>query len=252
MAGAGVGIPVLLYHHINPHRGDVVTVRPEVFAAQMGYLVEHGYRFLSADELVDHVRGVRPVEEKAVVLTFDDGWLDNYLHAYPLLLRLGLKATVFVVTARTDAASLRGCGCAYTTAVPLHEEAKRLIREGHAERVVLDWSTVRAMAGSGLVGFHSHTVNHRPCGQLSPGELVFELTESKRSLERELGSVSPYLCWPYGSFTDHAVDVARQIGYQALFTTIDSVCLPGSDPFRISRIEVQDSLEWLQRRLCAG
>jgi len=243
-------IPVLMYHHIAPHPGDTVTVRPEVFAGQMRLLTESGYRFLSADELVDHVTGANPVQEKAVAVTLDDGWLDNYLNAYPVLERLGIKATVFVITGRTDAASILGCKS--SAEIPIHEEAKKHILEGHAERVVLDWKTIRSMASGGLLGFHSHTVSHRRCAELSSGELLHELSASKQALERELGRIADYLCWPYGSFSDDAVRIAVQAGYRALFTTMDGFCLPGSDPLRIPRIEAQDSVEWLRMRLAQG
>jgi len=243
-------IPVLMYHHIAPHRGDTVTVRPEVFAGQTRFLVESGYRFLSADELADHLTGARPVQEKAVAITLDDGWLDNYLNAWPVLERFGIKATIFVITGRADAASR--LGCSFPVEIPDHEEAKKQIREGHAERVVLDWDTIRTMASGGLVEFQSHTVSHLRCAELSPGELLHELIASKRSLERELGRDIDYLCWPYGSFGDDGVRIAGQAGYRALFTTIDGFCLPGSDPMHIPRIEVQDSVEWLRMRLAQG
>lgn len=236
-----------MYHHIAPHPGDTVTVRPEVFAGQMRFLVEGGYRFLSADELVGHLSGANPVVEKAVAITLDDGWLDNYRYAYPVFERFGIKATVFVITGRTDAASM--LGCASSGEIPPHEEAKAHILGGHAERVVLDWGTIRTMAAGDLVGFHSHTVSHRRCAELSPGELLHELTASKQALERQLASSCDYLCWPYGSFDDDAVRIAGEVGYRAVFTTIDGFCLPGSDPMRIRRIDVQDSVEWLRMRL---
>ena len=243
-------IPVLMYHHIAPHPGDTVTVTPEVFAAQMRNLVAEGYRFLSADELVGHVSGIAPVQERSVAITFDDGWLDNYRNAYPLLVELGIRATVFIITARTAAASLRRRGS--TVQPPVHEEAKRLIMAGHAERVVLDWETIRAMKAGGLVDFYSHTVSHRRCADLSPEELHFELTASKQVLEQELGSPCLYLCWPYGSFSETAVQAAREAGYRALFTTVDGFCADASDPLLIRRIDVRDSVEWLRSRLAAG
>ncbi|HZV82137.1 MAG TPA: polysaccharide deacetylase family protein [Geobacteraceae bacterium] len=243
-------IPVLMYHHIAPHPGDTVTVTPEVFAGQMRLLAECGYRFLSAAELVGHVSGNSPVREKSVAITFDDGWLDNYLNAYPVLELLGIKATIFVITGRADAASR--FGCSLSVEVPVHEVAKMHIREGHAERVVLDWETIRTMASGGLVTFHSHTVSHRRCAELSSAELINELTESKRSVEQELGCSCDYLCWPYGSYSDHAVKIAREAGYRALFTIVDGFCSSGSDPMRICRVDVRNSVESLQLRLAAG
>src|SRR5512133_377239 len=119
-----VAIPVLMYHHINPNRGDTVTVSPEIFSAQMHYLATAGYRTLSLPELLQHVSGACPLDEKSVVITFDDGWLDNYLLAVPELERLRFKAAFFVITARVDAATVKGCQA--VSSFPCHEEAKRL------------------------------------------------------------------------------------------------------------------------------
>lgn len=241
-------IPVLMYHHVNPHRNDMVTVRPEVFAGQMQYLASAGYRTLKLDELVAHIRGERLVTGKAVVVTFDDGWLDNYRYAYPILEKYRITATIFVVTGRTDAAT-SAAGMGASGEVPTHEESKSLIEQGHADRVVLDWDTIREMEAGGLVEFHSHTVSHRKCNALERDVLVRELDGSKEIMEREMGKPCPYLCWPYGKFNNMAVDVAREAGYTAIFTTIHGVVEAGSDPFRIKRIVVKDDVAWFKRRM---
>lgn len=240
-------VPVLMYHHIAPHPGDTVTVTPATFASQMDFLAQEGYRTLSAEELFGHISGKSPVADRAVAITFDDGWLDNYLYAYPVLQRLGMKATFFLVTGRTDEAM--ATHRVPDTLPPTHEEAKAHILAGRAGRVVLDWGTVLMMAAGGQVGFYSHTVSHRRCAELGPDELRQELTVSKQALERELGGSCDYLCWPYGSFTAHTVSLAKEIGYRAIFTTINGFCHPGSDPMKIPRLDVQDSPGWLQQRL---
>ena len=240
-------VPVLMYHHVTRHRGDTVTVTPEVFAGQMRYLAEAGYRTLTLAELVDHIRGKGVVRERAVAITFDDGWLDNHRYAYPVLQEHRLNAAIFIVTGRADAASADGCRSAGE--FPRHGEAKRLIEEGEAGTVVLDWETVRSMASTELVEFHSHTVSHRKCHELERGELVREIVESKRVMERELGRPCPYLCWPYGKFSDAGVELAREAGYEAIFTTIHGVAEVGSDPFRIKRIVVKDDVAWFKWRM---
>lgn len=125
----------------------------------------------------------------------------------------------------------------------------RLIDAGQADRVVLDWETVRAMERDGLVKFYSHTVTHKKCGKLDRDELVRELVESKQVMEQELGRLCPYLCWPYGSFNDEAVEVARDAGYRALFTTVRGVADAGSDPLGIKRIVVKDGVNWFKWRM---
>ncbi|MBI3755206.1 MAG: polysaccharide deacetylase family protein [Deltaproteobacteria bacterium] len=123
-------VPVFMYHHVSPHKGDMVTVTPDVFEAQMRFLKEAGYRTLSVDELVEIADGNLEIKEKAVVVTFDDGYLDNYVYAFPVLKKYNIKATIFVVTDWVEKSS-EFVG-AYGHMPPLHNhgECKRLINEG--------------------------------------------------------------------------------------------------------------------------
>ncbi len=70
-------VPVLTYHHVNEHKGDMVTVTSEVFERQMRYLRDSGYRTLRAGELLAYINGGLSLDEKAVMVTFDDGWLQT-------------------------------------------------------------------------------------------------------------------------------------------------------------------------------
>src|SRR6185369_7355560 len=237
-------VPVLIYHHINSHTGDTVTVTPEVFEAQMAFLAQSGFTTLSIDALMGAFCKGREIGNKAVVLSFDDGWLDNYLYAIPVLKRLKFRATFFIITGRVDASS--NGGVKLFSDIPLHEAAKAYIQSGEASRVVLDWDLIRNIEEDGLFSFYSHTVSHRRCAELSGTELLNELVESKHRIESELGRACPYLCWPYGSYTKETIKAARESGYTALFTTDYGFCGPSSDPFRIKRIEVKNSVAWMQ------
>ena len=99
-------VPVLMYHHINHHKGDMVTITPEVFEDQMEYLYRAGYRTLKIAELIACINGGLTLTQKAVVVTFDDGWLDNYIYAFPTLKKYKINATVFLITDRVENASL--------------------------------------------------------------------------------------------------------------------------------------------------
>lgn len=240
-------IPVLMYHHVNPHKGDMITVTPEVFDGQMRHISEAGYRTLDIDELVSYLHGGLVLEQKAVAVTFDDGWLDNYLFAWPILEKYGIKAAVFIVTDWVEEAS--GGDAAVPAAVPVHGESKGLVFRGLCRQVILNWDLISKMSGSGLVNFYSHTRSHAECDKIAPAALLEELTASRTVIEERLKRPCPYLCWPRGKYNDAAVSSARDAGYKALFTTNAGVVTTGSDPFAISRIVVKDSVPWFKKRM---
>ncbi|MDP2278254.1 MAG: polysaccharide deacetylase family protein [Nitrospirota bacterium] len=251
-------IPVLMYHHINLHKGDMVTITPAVFEGQMEYLYKAGYRTLKIDELISHMSGGLALPQKAVVVTFDDGWLDNYLYAFPVLKKYKINAAVFLITNRVENASefnppisplkLRGEQRGVTS-IPMHNESKSLIEKGESHKVVLNWELIKEMSDSGMIEFYSHTKSHAKCSSLSEKELMEELKVSRQIIEKRLGRPCPYLCWPYGKYNDLALAVAREAGYKAIFTTNHGVVEAGSDPFAINRIIVKDSIAWFKKRM---
>lgn len=248
-------LPVLMYHHVNPNQGDTVTITPEEFESHLRHIVESGFRSLSLDETVGFVNGTFIPEKRAVAITFDDGYLDNYVFAYPLLKKYCVKATVFLVTSWVDGAS-EVSGKETEEAVknlrenhPDHRESKRLISEGGFHRVSVNWDMAREMHSSGLVGIYSHTVTHKSCDSLSWEELGFELEKSKKNIEERLRTRCEYLCWPRGRFNNTAVEAAKEAGYTALLTTRHGVTCPGDDPLGIKRIVVKEGRNWLKKRL---
>ncbi len=241
-------IPVLMYHHVAPRPGDMVTVTPETFEGQMRHLAENGYTALSLDELLAAIRKEWTPPQRAVAITFDDGWLDNWACAFPVLVKYRVRAAVFVATGWVERASADGPPPS-SPEFPAHREARRMAEEGRCRSVILDWDRIAEMRASGLVDFYSHTVNHAPCDRLAPAAVAEELRVSKRVLEERLGSPCPYLCWPLGKFSTGAVALAREAGYRALFTTRHHVAGPGTDPFDIPRVVVKDDVPWFARRL---
>jgi len=239
-------VPVLMYHHVNPHKGDLVTVTPEVFEGQMRHLSESGYKTLTLDELVSYIAGETVLKQKAVAVTFDDGWLDNFIYAFPVMKRYNINVCIFIVT---DWVSNSVPDASLSVTVPVHNESKSLIKRGRAGEVILSWEHIRTMQDSGLAKFYAHTRSHARCTAISAQELLIELGESKRALENHLSRPCPYLCWPYGEYNEAALKVARDVGYKALFTTIHGVVNPGSDPFKIKRIVVKNSVAWFKKRM---
>lgn len=238
-----------MYHHVSPAPG-LVTVSPEHFRDQMRALAEAGWQTAGCAELAGFLAG-RPLPGKQVVLTFDDGYLDNYVHAFPVLKEFGLKAVIFLVSDWIGDGVPRPDGDC-----PDHRACKRRIASGDADSVILRWSEIREMQASGLVEFQSHTHTHTRWDQtLADGAprlaaMRHELTESKRVLEAGLGRPVTHLCWPQGYFQEDYLPLACEAGFDYLHTTRRGTSRPGGDAQRIKRIVTKDKDgRWLLRRL---
>jgi len=240
-------VPVLMYHHVSPHKKDMVTITPEVFEKQMEYLYKSGYKTLTIDELLSCINGSFIPEQKAVVLTFDDGWIDNHIYALPIIEKYKIHVAIFIITGSTEKASENLTQIPSHT--PTHKKSKSLIKKGEEQKVLLNWGLIKKMSATGLIDFYSHTKNHKKCSLLSDTELLEELQDSKQAIEKKLGKDCPYLCWPYGDFNNAAVKIAKDIGYQALFTINYGIVKAGSDPFAIKRMVVKDDAAWFKKRM---
>ena len=92
------GVPILSYHRVNDVDENSLTLSVEQFDAQMKYLVDDGYTVITPDELLDAWKDNGNLPKKPVVITFDDGSVDNYKNVFPILQKYKLKATIFVIT----------------------------------------------------------------------------------------------------------------------------------------------------------
>lgn len=255
-------LPLLMYHHISPSPG-LVTLSPENFRGQMAWLARNGWRTIGADDLAAFLSG-KLLREKCLMLTFDDGWLDNWLYAHPILQEFGLNAVLFLITgwlAEGSPRALRRVGTGETAtnsiaAMPAHRVCMEKVKTGQADDVMLRWSEVRAMRAAGTFEFHSHTHTHTRWDKLvgDPSEraarLAEDLAASRRSLQEHLGEVSGHLCWPQGFYDADWQGRAQAAGFTHLYTVMPGTCTPDTAADAIPRIVVKDrNAGWLARRL---
>lgn len=146
-------IPVFMYHHIRPK--DFLTdlcVSTSSFEEQLKYIVSHGYRGIFTSELVEKYENQKSLR-KSVVLTFDDGYIDNYLYAFPLLYKYGVKATIFIITGLIA----KKVHDSPITLHYSHDEINRIWAErGDASDHFLNWHEMKEMVDSGLIELQSH------------------------------------------------------------------------------------------------
>lgn len=191
---SAVDVPILMYHYVDEEPPDAgpysagLTVKTEDFAAQMEYMRENGYHTVDLGEIFLAMAGERELPPRAVALTFDDGGVDNYTRAFPILKQHGFKATFFVIT----------------------ESVGRLGQ--------MDWSMLREMALAGMA-IGSHTVSHPDLTDLEPTDLMAELVDSRGAIGKEIGVVPYALSYPAGAYDAAVIEAARAAGYRVAVTT---------------------------------
>lgn len=240
-------VPVLMYHHVTPS-GGAINASPKNFEDQLAWLSRHGYRSLATEEFAAHLNG-EPVLPKSVLITFDDGYLDNWVYAYPLLKKYGYKAVVFLITSLVNDGPIRPhLGQQQVLPdTPEHAECERRIEQGDSDSVILRWSEIKAMQESGLIEFHSHTHTHTRWDKSDRAHeknalIEQELQQSRQTLLANLGEVSEHFCWPQGYFDADYVRVAQQAGFKYLYTTqAFGQNRVGHDPAHIYRFAVRNT-----------
>lgn len=238
-------VPVLMYHHITP-AGGMINATPQNFESQLQWLDRHGYRTLTCAQFAQHLSG-RPAPDKSVLITFDDGYLDNYVYAYPLLKKYGFNAVIFLVTSWIGEGPLRATmDQGNVPCTPDHAASMKLLEQGQYDAVVLRWSEVQHMADDGVFEFHSHTHTHTRWDKTDPQNknqhMQRELALSRQTLEQRLGSVSEHFCWPQGYFDVEYQQLAKDAGFCYLYTThAFGQNLPGGDPAHIYRFAVRNT-----------
>ncbi|EAA0892417.1 polysaccharide deacetylase family protein [Salmonella enterica] len=240
-----------MYHHVG-HKPGLVTLSPGTFRAQMAWLAASGWKTLSSAEVELFYLGGR-FPRKSVMLTFDDGWLDNWLQVFPVLKEFNLRVHIFLITGLVGDGPVRQS----TDREYSHRECEQEIAQGRADNVMLRWSEVAAMRESGLVEFHVHTHTHtrwdRVCDTHSEqyARVMEDILTSRTCLKAKTGFCSTHLCWPEGYYSMEYVRLARDLGFCYLYTTERRMNTPGNGPFRIGRISTKEREDtaWLKRRL---
>ena len=207
---------VLCYHAISDDWSHELGVTPRVFDLHLRGLLRRGFRPVSAGEAVE--RGGRVLH-----VTFDDAYR-SVSFGLPILERLGIPATMFVVTSWADDGR--------PVAVP--ELAAE--RDRHPEHLAtMDWDALGALLERG-VEIGSHTETHAHLGHLGDAELTRELRDSRSRCEDELGRPCRYLAYPYGEHDGRAQRAARLAGYRAAFALMSGA--DARNPYAFPRVDL--------------
>lgn len=193
-------LPILMYHRVvdqldKPDRYRLCVSTTE-FENQMRYIRDRRFEVISIEEVATAMEDNIWPWKKPAVITFDDGYMDNYTCAFPILKKYRLKASVMLVTSHIGG----------TNVWDQDEDADGTPLMGHNE--------IREMARHGI-SFGSHTLTHRSLQQLDEDGARKEIVDSKSALEELTGSEIPTFCYPYGHSTPGLQKIVKDAGYSA-------------------------------------
>lgn len=252
--GPGSAPAVLCYHRVLPRAGGArrlpdYAVTPEQFAEQMAALAADGFTSLTLAEFQEIACGRRDLPERAVLITFDDGYADNYFVAWPIAQKFGLKINLFVCTGLVAEENV--------SAFEKFSECEQTSREEFPEFwQSLSWKQISEMIRAGVgLGFHTH--NHKNVARMQADDLVADINRGASLLHSRLALQPNAFAFPYGhygSYSNETIALLQQRGFEMFFTTeLGRTPLEGSTGV-FSRIVVhtEDDVRTFRRKLHGG
>lgn len=208
MTNENIGVPVLYYHSVDPSEANEVIISPEKLREELTFIKDSGYTTLTMSELNDYILNNAPIPEKSIVITFDDGYADNYANAFPILKELDMKATIFVISNFTD-------------------------KDGY----YMTSQQIKEMSDYGI-DIQSHTASHAHLNQLTYEEQLNELKTSKEKLESITEKPVISIAYPFGDYDDNTILASKEAGYSLSFNTNRGLSDRTDNPLSLNRIYV--------------
>jgi len=204
-------VPIAMYHSVNPEAQprNLLTVSPQTFERQMRFLKVNHYNVLPLESVAALIKEKKKIPSKAIAITLDDGYKDNYIYAFPILKKYNLPATVFIITDEV----------------------------GRADR--LSWDEIKEMRDSGIVTFGSHCLGPEPLTKIkSEDDVKKQIFDSKKILEKELGRRINAFSYPEGRFNDRIKQLVINAGYGLAVATNPGKKFANDDIFAMKRLRI--------------
>lgn len=209
VAPENVRIPILMYHSISDANPDnSLLVPPIMFKEQMDWLKNNGFTTMSLDEALE-AKSTGKVPKKPVVVTFDDGYLDNYTEAFPVLKENNMKGVFFVIT--------------------------DYMGETAGNSMSIDM--LKEMKAAGME-IENHTSNHLELNSLSREDAYNSIKNGQIFLKEVLGVDSKYLCYPAGRYSEETIEIEKELGIKAAVTTQGGISSNSDGNYELKRVRM--------------
>ncbi len=206
-----VFLPILMYHGITeePKRIGTFVISAQMLEEDLKYIQKEGYQTVTMDEVIRYVKQGEPLPPKPIILTFDDGYYNNYCYAFPLLKKYDMKAVISPIGKYTD----------------MYSE----IEDRNPAYAHITWENIREMKASGLVEFqnHSYDLHHYTDGRSGAKKKQGEsLAAYGKFLENDLmiwqekmtmntGYTPTTFAYPFGGISEASYEILEKMGFQA-------------------------------------
>lgn len=212
-------VPIFVYHSVRPdYPGETeeqhaYSVTPQLLERQLAYLQKNGYTAITLDQLASYVQaGTSSPVQKPVVLTFDDGWENQYNNAFPLLKKYHMTATFYI----------------YTNAIGVTH--------------FLTWPEVKEMDAAGMT-IASHTLSHPNLKTAPLAQIKAEVTKSKKIIEDQLGKPVVHFASPFGYTNADIIAIVKAAGYKTARTTYKGLYHSNADLLQLRSILISESFD---------
>ena len=210
---------VLMYHRVlDETKEDVSGIHPGMFVTTRSFekhiqYMKKAYTVINLIDLMKWIEGEVRYDKPPCVITFDDGWIDNYTYAFPLLQKYDVPATIFLIT------------------------------EQMGNKQMLTWEHVRNMETQGVC-FGSHTANHKVLTKCNEKVIEKELVDSKTKLTSNVSNPITWFCYPKGQYNSAVVALVKK-HYSAALTTERGEVAKESNLYTLPRVGIHNDVSWL-------
>ncbi len=220
-----ISLPIIMYHSIlkDPALAGDYVISPAQLESDLQYLQKAGYQWILSQDLIDYVYRGGSLPEKPILLTFDDGYYNNYYYAFPLLQKYGAKAIL--------------------SPIAVESERYSKTEDENPNYAHCNWEVLREMYQSGLVEIANHSYNLHQYGarqgaKIVAGEdngayckqLIADTQKAEELLEANVGCHVLAYTYPFGSFCSESEACLQEMGYRITYITEDRVNSITKDP----------------------
>lgn len=228
-----IPVPIIMYHGLikDPALQNKFFIDPKIFENDLKYLQKRNYNPIFMQQLIDYVDKGTPLPKNPIILSFDDGYYNNYLYAYPLLRQYNMKGIISIIGSATDKYSA--------------------INENNAFYSHVTWPQINKMILSGNVEIQNHTYNMHTDNKGRRGSmkkqsesldsykevLQEDLGELQKKITEKTGKTPTTFTYPFGFISDSSTDILKEMGFRATLGCATGINYVTKDPESLYRLK---------------